>query len=217
VTRTLAALALVAALAVALVACADDGPAYADPTVVAIATRRCRAPNVSRGAGVVVAPDLVATAAHLVDGSLRTLEVDGRPGRVVALDRRSDLALVEVDLDGAEPARLADAVPGTAVLAQPDADQAVEIDRHVVLAVDDATDRETYRRDVVVFAPAVAPGTSGSPLLDAAGRLVAIVSATSDQPGDQPGETFAVSFRELRALLDGGAGSSPGPVGACGS
>lgn len=204
--RTLTSLASVGALAgllVVLGACGDDGPAAAvAPTVVGVETQRCRQPNRFRAVGTVVGDDadgvLVATAGHTVEGDLRELRVDGRPAAVVALDRRSDLALLRID--GAAggvttPAELATAIPATARLVTHGGEAAVTIDRHVTFVVEHVSDGATYRRDTVVIGTPVEPGTSGAPLLDAAGRLVAIVFAT------EGGETFAVTFNEVAALL----------------
>jgi S1-C subfamily serine protease len=189
------AAAAVAVLAVTASACADDGPAVA-PTVVAVEAQGCRQPNRFHGVGIAVDRDLVVTAGHLVEGGLRELTVDGRPATVAALDLASDLALLTTRLPAsAAPAELAVAVPATAMLVTPEGATSATIDRHVTLVVDHATDGATYRRDVVVFPPAVPAGTSGAPLLDGSGRLVAIVVATI---GD---ETFAVTSREVAGLL----------------
>ena len=87
--RRVAALTALAAL----VACSgDDAPAA--PHVIAIAAQACESPNRSLGWGVVVGEDLVATAAHTVEGPLRDLRVGGDPATVVAVDARTDLALL---------------------------------------------------------------------------------------------------------------------------
>ena len=78
------------------------------------------------------------------------------------------------------------------------------------------SDRTTYRRDVVAFAPAVARGTSGAPVLDATGRLVAVVVATFGDEAADDSETYAVTSAEVQALVDAHAsGSSPAPDDGC--
>lgn len=205
--------AALAGLLAVLGACGDDGPAVAvAPTVVAVETQRCRQPNRFRGVGTVVSDDadgvLVATAGHTVEGDLRELRVDGRPAEVVALDRRSDLALLRIDGaagDATTPAELATAVPATARLVTHGGETAVMIDRHVTFVIEHVSDGATYRRDTVVVGTPVERGTSGAPLLDAAGRLVAIVYAT------EGGETFAATFNEVAALV--GERDAHRPVG----
>ena len=105
-----------AAVLTGLAACAEDERAL--PVVVAVAAQPCVTPNRSIGWGVVVDKGLVATAAHTVEGPLRSLSVDGHPARVAVLDARTDLALLAADLD-AEPARITDASPRDATVAMP--------------------------------------------------------------------------------------------------
>lgn len=181
----------------------DDGPA-GRPTVVAVTVQRCARPNAVHGVGVVVRDGLVVTAGHVVEGDLRRLELTAGgatvPAAVVALDRNRDLALVTADLGGAvggEPvvAEAAGAVPSAATVVTPEREMGVTIDRHVTQVVDHATDGATYRREVVVFPPAVDAGTSGAPVLDADNRLVGIVVATLDD------ETYAVTAGEVSSLV----------------
>ena len=208
-----AAVALIAAAT--LGGCSDDAP-QASPTVVTVSAQRCSTPTLGRGVATVVDDDLVVTAGHVVEGPVREVVVDGRPATVVALDRRSDLALIAVDLPDVAPAELASATPEESLLVTPDGETSVGIDRHVIQLVDHASDRTTYRREVVVFAPAVERGTSGASLLDASGRLVAVVVATLGEESASDGETYAVTSAEVRALLDGrDEGSSPAPDGGC--
>ncbi|MEX2626966.1 MAG: hypothetical protein WD225_08765, partial [Ilumatobacteraceae bacterium] len=135
--------ALTLAIAIAAPAGGDDGPdtsgrpdatASADSrtspatnapatnpaiTVVAIATQRCARPMVHRGVGTVLADGLVLTAAHVVDGELRSLEVDGAPAQVLALDVALDLAVVGPDgasAPGAVPTGVRTASPGPATV-----------------------------------------------------------------------------------------------------
>jgi S1-C subfamily serine protease len=199
---------------VALSACGDDAPASAAPlTLVEVETQRCEQPNRFHGVGFVLDDDLVLTAGHTVEGDLRDLNVDGRPARVVTIDRRTDLALVSVDLPAANPPEPASAIPATARLLGLDGEREVTIDRNVTLIVEHATDRATYRRDVVVFAPGVVDGDSGSPLVDDAGRLVGLVIA------DQEGEGVAVTVDEILAVAAAADTSDdltwPDPPGTC--
>ena len=210
-----ATVAGVLGVAAAVAGCADDAPApaVAPPQLVAVETQRCRQPNRFHGVGVVVGDDLVLTAGHTVEGELRALRVDGQPARVVAIDRRTDLALVSADVPAAQPPTPAPEIPDEAQLLSPDGQHDVDLDRHVTLVVEHATDRATYRRDVVIFTPGVADGESGSPLVDDSGRLVGIVIA------DQEGEGVAVTADEVTELLGAVTTSDdlglPGPPGTC--
>jgi S1-C subfamily serine protease len=178
-----------------LAACAEDGPSSL-PRVVAVAAQPCDTPNRSIGWGVVVNTGLVATAAHTVEGPLRTLSVDGHPARVAVLDARTDLALLAVDLD-AEPARITGSSPRDATVALPAGPIEVEILRTGPLVVRDTTDRARYRREVHTFTPGVEDGTSGAPLVDGDGRVLGIV--TLDNRGR--GVAYAVTGDELSRLV----------------
>jgi S1-C subfamily serine protease len=194
--------------------CGDDAltAAVEPPTLVAIETQRCQQPNRFHGVGVVVGDDLVLTAGHTVEGDLRELTVDREPARVVVIDRRTDLAILSaptaVDIVAA-----ASEVPEEAQLVGPDGIRPVDIDRHVTLVVEHATDQATYERDVVFFTPGVTDGESGSPIVDDAGRLVGVVIA------DQDGEGVAVTIDEITAILDVASAADdlglPDPPGAC--
>jgi S1-C subfamily serine protease len=166
------------------------------PAVVRVAAQPCDTPNRSFGFGVVIAEDLVATAAHTVEGARRQVSVDGHPAQVVAIDARTDLALLAVDVDAA-PGRIADGSPHHAIVAVPDRSIDVEILRTGPLVVRDTTDRARYRREVHTFTPGVEDGTSGAPLVDDDGRVLGIV--VLDNPGR--GVAYAVTGKELANLV----------------
>ena len=99
-----------------------------------------------------------------------------------------------------------------AQLLGPDGARSVAIERRVTLVVEHATDRTTYRRDVVIFTPGVIDGESGSPIVDDVGRLVGLVVA------DQDGEGVAVAADEITDLLETVLSDDlgwPDPPGAC--
>ena len=54
----------------------------------------------------------------------------------------------------------------------PNATSTVEIDRAVTLVVEHATDRATYRRDVVIFSPGVSDGEIGGSLPKPSRRMI---------------------------------------------
>jgi S1-C subfamily serine protease len=189
-------LAAAAGCLTALAACADDDRA-SPPVVVEVAAQPCDRPTRSRGLGFVVAEDLVATTAHTVEGPLRDLTVDGVAARVAAIDPRTDLALLAVELDAA-PAELSNE-PGVAgSVLGPGTASSVRIVRTGTLVVNDATDRARYERQVHTFTPGVEDGTSGAPLVDADGRVLGVV--VLDRRGDNL--AYAVTARELTGLLE---------------
>lgn len=176
-------------------ACADtDDDAVA---IVAVAARACDRPNRDIGVGVVIAPDIVATAAHTVDGSLRELTVDGIPAQVVAIDARTDLALLTADLAGVPAATTFDDIDRGTVLT-PDGDHDVDVLQTGRLVVDDTTDGTRHERSVHTFTPGVDAGTSGAPLVDEAGRVAGIVVLTNRTDGT----AYAVTVGEVLALLE---------------
>jgi S1-C subfamily serine protease len=205
---------LAVALAGVVVGCGDDSRTVDAelPDLVDVETQRCAQPNRYHGIGIVVGDDLVLTAGHTVEGDLRDLRVDGEPARVVTIDRRPDLALVSAEVPESAPPTPAPEVPESARLLTTDGERDVAIDRAVTLVVEHATDRDTYRRDVVIFSPGVVDGESGSPIVDDAGRLVGIVVA------DQEGEGVAISVDEAEDLLAASSSddlSWPDPPGRC--
>lgn len=217
--RTTAALG---ALSIAVVGgCADDGAGAAVRdamgSVVAITSQRCERPNDVHGLGIVVSEDLVLTAGHTVEGNLRELTVDGQPAEVVTIDRNTDLAVVhallppEIDRTGA--LALTALRPDSLVLLGVDGPRDVHVDIRQTLVIEHATDRATYRRDVVVFTPGVVEGSSGSPLVDDQGRLAGIV-ILNDEAANQG---IAVDANEISALLHAAAmaGAQPTQTGSC--
>jgi hypothetical protein len=189
-------------------ACGSAAPSGGVP-VVQIAAQRCSRPQTIRGLGVVVGEDLVATAAHTVEGELRRLDVDGAPGVVVALDARSDVALVAAPTT-LDPVRLragAAAAPSHAVVHGADGARDVEIVRTGELVVHDTSAGRRHRRQVHTFRPGAAPGTSGAPLTTEAGELLGVVIL--DRRGDDRADAATVD--EVAGVLaaDRGPGTRP--------
>ncbi|MFL5755033.1 MAG: S1C family serine protease [Chloroflexota bacterium] len=135
-----------------------------------------------RGSGTVIGDGRVVTNAHNVRGEEVTVRFgDGRTatGRVAGVDWDGDLAVVEVDTTGARPLEWAtgDVGPGAVVFgaaASPSGSARVTVG--FVSAVERAFRGPGGRRiagSIEHTAP-LAPGSSGGPVVDAAGRLVGI-------------------------------------------
>ena len=164
--------------------------------MVAVAAQPCDRPTRDRGLGVVVGSGLVATAAHTVDGPRRELTVDEAPARIVAIDARTDLALLAVDVPG-PVAELSLDAPARAALATLAGRREVEITRTGRLVVHDVTAGARHERQVHTFTPGVAAGTSGAPLVDEDARLLGIVVLANGSDGT----AYAVTAAELARLL----------------
>ena len=145
------------------------------PSVVGIGSRL-------RGSGVVVADGRVLTNAHNIRGGEVTVRfADGRTtrGTVKGIDWDGDLAVVEVDTTGAPPVTFSSAQPtiGSAVFAAAALPSGgARVSFGFVSSVARAFRGPGGRRisgSVEHTAP-LAPGSSGSPLLDADGALLGI-------------------------------------------
>jgi serine protease Do len=147
------------------------------PAVVGIGSRQ-------RGSGVIVADGRVVTNAHNLRGGETTVRfADGRTatGRVSGADWDGDLAVVEVDTAGASPVAWADGgasvTVGSAVFgaaATPSGPARITVG--FVSSVERSFRGPGGRKiagSIEHTAP-LASGSSGGPLLDAAGRLIGL-------------------------------------------
>lgn len=164
--------------------------------------------RIQDGSGFVVAPDLVATNAHVVAGESATsvLTSDGRrhDGRVVAFDPERDLALVSVPgLDRPVlPLATAAVHDRGAVFGHPGGGPLVLAPFTVAQAIQaqgsDIYDQGTVRRQVLVLASSLHPGDSGSALVSPAGRVLGVAFAIAP---DKPQVAYALATSELEAVL----------------
>ncbi|HEU5283452.1 MAG TPA: serine protease, partial [Burkholderiales bacterium] len=167
------------------------------------------------GSGFAVAPGVVVTNAHVVEGcrALRVLHGEqARGGRVLAIDREQDLAAVQSDL----------AVPAVLALR---ASPALRVGESVVafgfpltgslsregnLTTGNVSALAGLRDDaryLQITAP-VQPGNSGGPLLDEGANVVGVIAAKLDavaiakRTGDIPQNVnFAVNGQSLERFL----------------
>ena len=160
-----------------------------------------------RGSGVVVAEGSVATNAHNIRGEETTVVfADGRSavGRVQGVDVDADLAVVSVDTQGAAPVAWAAegsaARVGAAVFSLANPGGRLRVTFGLVSAVNRAF-RGPRGRRITGSLEHTAPmgrGSSGGPLVDAAGRLLGL---NTNRLGD--GFYLAVpADADLRGRLD---------------
>jgi S1-C subfamily serine protease len=183
---------------------AQDEPLPAP--VVAVRATGCT--ELRAGSGTVVGPRLVVTAGHVVDRAI-AVEVETPqgpvPGTVVAVDPDGrDLALVLVDeplgvvvgRDGG----LVEAGETLVATGYPYGGPVATVTGEAV-GLGPAVAYEQPGDALVVVSAPFPPGTSGGPIVDAAGRLVAVVVGTEQASGTGLG----VPVHELAGLVDDGA------------
>lgn len=191
--------------------------AAARAQVVQVRGRACGAGRA--GSGWVVAPDLIATNAHVVAGmdDPEVLVPDGRrlDGTPVHVDRTDDVALLRVPDLGLAPLPLGDApsrptsvvlmgYPGGGALR---AEAATAAPPQAVFAPD--VDGRRQLRRVVTVRGSLGPGSSGGPIVDGDGRVVAMIFG-----GNPEGDAgAAVPPDQIREGL--GGSRTPVGTGAC--
>jgi serine protease Do len=170
-----------------------------------------------RGAGTVIASGLVLTSAHNLRGSEVTVTFsDGRvaTGSVKGVDSDGDLAVVAVDTGSVAPILWEPAAEGPKVgaavfaLALPAAGSGPRVTFGLVSSAGHGFrgPRGRLISDGVEHSAPLARGSSGGPLVDASGQLVAV---NTHRPGD--GLYLAVpATASLKARVDSlAAGESP--------
>ena len=178
-------------------------------------------PAAGAGSGFVVAAGgLILTNYHVVAGaSSLTVTLDDTrqvAASVVSTDALHDLALIKVNVAGLTPVTLGDS--GTVRVGQlaiaigsplgtftDSVTQGIVsgIDRTVTVG-DGAAQTEKNLKGLIQTDAAINPGNSGGPLLDAAGRVVGIVTASAS---NSQGVGFAVPIAAALPLIKGAAGS----------
>ena len=211
------------------VAVATRVAADAAASVVTIATEEAGAFNpftggagaTGSGSGFVVSADgLILTNNHVISGAT-TITVtfeDGRqlPATVVATDAQHDLALVRVAATGLTPLALGDSTALTVgevaiAIGSPLGTFSDTITQGIVSGLGRTIDvgetgsrRTTNLTGLIQTDAAINPGNSGGPLLDAAGKVIGIVTASAS---NSQGVGFAVPIAVALPLIRGAAGS----------
>ncbi len=203
--------------------------ADAAASVVTIATEQAGvfdpftggAGSTGSGSGFVVSADgLILTNNHVINGAT-TISVVFDGGRqlaatVVAADRQLDLALVRVSATDLTPLALGDSAALTVgevaiAIGSPLGTFSDTITQGIVsglgrtIDVSDGVSRRTiHLTGLIQTDAAINPGNSGGPLLDAAGKVVGIVTASAS---NSQGVGFAVPIAAALPLIKGAAGS----------
>jgi len=177
--------------------------------------------RIQEGSGFFVADDLVVTNAHVVAGQDETFvelsDGDELAAEVVAFDPQRDLAvLLTEDADRAPlPLRVAEVDDTGGVFGRPGGGpleiSPFRVSDQITAVGNDIYDRDRTRREVLVLAAELAPGDSGSALVDPAGQVVGVAFAVAP---DKPGVSYALALEELEAVMATDLGSED-DTGGC--
>jgi len=168
------------------------------------------------GTGIVLTSDgYVLTNRHVVEGSqsLKATMADGTeyPAEVVTTSNTQDLALVKVDATGLKPAKIGNSdeikVGQTAIaIGSPLGTFTETVTKGIVSALDrsiqvqdEQTGRPVTLSGLIQTDAAINPGNSGGPLLNAAGEVVGVNTATA---ATAEGIGFAIPIKEAQSLID---------------
>lgn len=167
--------------------------------------------RIQDGSGFTVAPDLVVTNAHVVAGepaggtSVQLPSGRWLTAKVVLYDPNRDLALLQVPGLGEPSLSLGTPQVGelTAVFGHPGGQRALAVMPATVAQKVLATGKDLYNRhnttrQVLVLASRLAPGDSGSPVVDRAGQVVGVAFAIAT---NQSATAYALNSSELQAVL----------------
>jgi S1-C subfamily serine protease len=165
--------------------------------------------RIQEGSGFFVGPDLVVTNAHVVAGESGT-EVELADGQtfdaeVVAFDPDRDLAVLRTEGEApALPLRDADTGDTGGVFGHPGGGglevSPFRVAEEITAVGRDIYDQGSTSRDVLVLAAGLAPGDSGSALIDPEGQVIGVAFAVAP---DKPGVAYALAIAELREVLEG--------------
>jgi serine protease Do len=163
-------------------------------------------PHRGEGTGFIIDPEgLILTNHHLVTsgGRIRVRLADRRelPARLIGSDADTDLALIKVEAQGLPVVRLGDSDrlrvgDWVCAIGNP-----FEFDHTVTVGVVSSKGRKLFNASFDAYIQtdaAINPGNSGGPLVDAAGEVVGINAAVSDEA---EGIGFAVPINLARSIL----------------
>ena len=167
------------------------------------------------GSGIILTADgYTLTNRHVVEGSqsLTATLADGTeyPATVVSVSSTKDLALVKIAATGLKPASIGDSsatrVGQTAIaIGSPLGTYTETVTKGIISALDrtitvqdDQTGRPVTLSGLIQTDAAINQGNSGGPLLDAAGEVVGINTATASSAA---GIGFAIPIKEAASLI----------------
>lgn len=167
------------------------------------------------GTGIVLTSDGYAlTNRHVVEGSqsLIATMADGTeyPATVVTMSDTEDLALVKIDATGLQPATIGDSgavkVGQTAIaIGSPLGTYTETVTKGIISALDrtitvqdEQTGRPVTLKGLIQTDAAINPGNSGGPLLNTAGEVVGVNTATASSA---EGLGFAIPIKEAARLI----------------
>jgi serine protease Do len=167
-------------------------------------------PQQGMGSGFVVAPDgLILTNAHVVEGAddVRVKLSDRREfkGKVVGIDKLTDIAVVRIDAKDLKPVRLGDPAKirvGEWVLA---IGSPFGFENTATAGIVSGTSRSLPEGTYVPFIQtdaAVNPGNSGGPLFNSRGEVIGINSAIYSRTGGYMGLAFAIPIDVAKSVED---------------
>ncbi len=167
--------------------------------------------RIQDGSGFAAGPDTIVTNAHVVAGErpgrTQVIRPDGRrlPASVVVFDPDRDLAVLRVTGLGQQPIGIGTGSVGSegAVFGHPGGQEQVRaapaaVRRRINALGRDIYDASSTRRDVFVLAASLRPGDSGGALVNPSGNVMGVAFAIAP---DRPGTSYAVTDKELRAVL----------------
>ena len=167
------------------------------------------------GSGIILTADgYTLTNRHVVEGStsLKATLADGSeyPATVVKVSDDQDLALVKIAATGLKPATIGDsdgiAVGQTAIaIGSPLGTYTETVTKGIVSALDrtitvqdEQTGRPVTLKGLIQTDAAINQGNSGGPLLNAAGQVVGVNTATA---ASAEGLGFAIPIQEAASLI----------------
>lgn len=154
------------------------------------------------GSGFIVSPGRIATNHHVVAGMNQALVIfsdgDTKPvSKVVADSTEQDLIVLAVETGNRRPVKFGDELS----LQQGDAVYALGAPKGLELTFTNgmvSSFRKSNAQFLIQTTAPIAPGSSGGPLFDAAGRVVGV---TTSMLSDAPGIYFSVGVGDLKRLL----------------
>jgi len=183
----------------------------AGPSVVHLSIRVARGKEVGSGSGFLISEDgRVATNHHVVDDAERMVAVfsdrhEVEVAGILAFDKDADVAIVKLRAGKYTPLRLS-ATPGKpgdeiVVIGSPlGLGQSLStgiigaVREHGTVTASDQDGIESWQLQITA---SIAPGSSGSPILNASGEVVGLAVGEMDL-----GVYFGVPVAKLKALLD---------------